>query len=116
LYLFIRGVVKQTVVIRESYHFSQISTKFYPHILLPWLPPHAEKIIGDRECGFRRNRSHIDQMFCIRQIPEEKIRTQLSSESAIRVFVIEDIPLNLITYRVNNFFILQLLKQCSKMD
>ncbi|KAJ4441160.1 hypothetical protein ANN_11011 [Periplaneta americana] len=30
------------------------------------------EIIGDHRCGFRRNRSTIDQIFCIRQILEKK--------------------------------------------
>jgi hypothetical protein len=30
LYLFIRRVIKQNVVIIEVYHFSQLHTKFYP--------------------------------------------------------------------------------------
>ncbi|KAJ4436175.1 hypothetical protein ANN_18805 [Periplaneta americana] len=32
----------------------------------------ANEIIGDHQCGFRRNRSTIDQIFCIRQIMEKK--------------------------------------------
>ena len=34
---------------------------------------YTEKIIGDHQCGFRRNRSTTDHMFCIRQIPEKKL-------------------------------------------
>ena len=30
------------------------------------------EIIGDHQCGFRRNRSTTDRMFCIRQILEKK--------------------------------------------
>jgi len=30
LYIFIRMVIKQTVVIIEAYHFCQLHTKFYP--------------------------------------------------------------------------------------
>jgi len=30
------------------------------------------EIIGDHQCGFRRNRSTIDHIFCIRQILEKK--------------------------------------------
>ncbi|KAJ4433571.1 hypothetical protein ANN_15880 [Periplaneta americana] len=36
------------------------------------LTPHVDEIIGDHQCGFRRNRSTIDQIFCIRQIMEKK--------------------------------------------
>ena len=34
--------------------------------------PHAKEIIGDQQCGFRRNRSTIDHIFCIRHILENK--------------------------------------------
>ncbi|KAJ4440032.1 hypothetical protein ANN_08163 [Periplaneta americana] len=33
---------------------------------------YTDEIIGDHQCGFRRNRSTIDQIFCIRQIMEKK--------------------------------------------
>ena len=33
---------------------------------------YAEEIIGDHRCGFRRNRSTTDHIFCIRQILEKK--------------------------------------------
>jgi hypothetical protein len=36
------------------------------------LTPCGDKIIGDHHCGFRRNRSTTDQIFCIRQILEKK--------------------------------------------
>ncbi|KAJ4445892.1 hypothetical protein ANN_12578 [Periplaneta americana] len=36
------------------------------------LTPYVDEIIGDHQCGFRRNRSTIDQIFCIRQILEKK--------------------------------------------
>ena len=31
-----------------------------------------KEIIGDHQCGFRRNRSTIDHIFCIRQILDKK--------------------------------------------
>jgi len=37
-----------------------------------WLIPYAKEIIGDHQCGFRRNRSTIDHIFCIRQILKKK--------------------------------------------
>ena len=46
--------------------------KILSNILLSRLTPYAEEIIGDHECGFRRNRSTTDHMFCIRQILEKK--------------------------------------------
>ena len=46
--------------------------KIISHILLSRLTPYAEEIIGDHQCGFRRNRSTTDRIFCIRQILEKK--------------------------------------------
>jgi len=46
--------------------------KMLSNILLSRLIPHAKEIIGDHQCGFRRNRSTIDHIFCIRQIIEKK--------------------------------------------
>jgi hypothetical protein len=43
------------------------------NILLSRLTPHAEEIIGDNQCGFRRNRSSTDHIVRIRQILEEKM-------------------------------------------
>ena len=34
--------------------------------------PYAKEIIGDLQCGFRRNRSTNDHIFCIRQMLEQK--------------------------------------------
>jgi hypothetical protein len=42
------------------------------NILLSGLIPYAEEIMGDRQCGFRRNRLTTDHIFCIRQILEKK--------------------------------------------
>jgi hypothetical protein len=41
-------------------------------ILLSRLIPYAEEIMGDYYCGFRRNRSTADHIFCIRKILEKK--------------------------------------------
>jgi len=46
--------------------------KILPNILLSRLTPHAKEIIGDHQCGFRRNRSTTDHIFCICQILEKK--------------------------------------------
>jgi len=46
--------------------------KILSNILLSRLTPYAKEIIGDHQCGFRRNRSTIDHIFCIRQIIEKK--------------------------------------------
>jgi hypothetical protein len=46
--------------------------KILSNILLSRLTPYAEEIIGDHQCGFRRNRSTTDHIFCIRQILGKK--------------------------------------------
>ena len=46
--------------------------KIYSNILLSRLTPYAEEIIGDHQCGFRRNRTTTDHLFCIRQKLEQK--------------------------------------------
>jgi len=42
------------------------------NILLSRLIPYTEEIIGDHQCGFRRNRLTTDHIFRIRQILEKK--------------------------------------------
>jgi hypothetical protein len=42
------------------------------NILLSRLIPSADEIIGDHQCGFRRNRSTTDQIIYILQILEKK--------------------------------------------
>ena len=46
--------------------------KILSNILLSRLSPYAEEITGDHLCGFRRKRSTIDRIYCIRQIIEKK--------------------------------------------
>jgi hypothetical protein len=46
--------------------------KILYNILLTRLTPYAEEIIGDHQCGFRRNRSTTDHIYCIRQVLEKK--------------------------------------------
>jgi len=46
--------------------------KILSNILLLRLIPYAKEIVGDHQCGLRRNRSTIDHIFCIRQILEKK--------------------------------------------
>jgi hypothetical protein len=48
--------------------------KILSNILLSRLTPYAEKSIGDHQCGFRRNRSTTDHIFCIHQILEKKLQ------------------------------------------
>jgi hypothetical protein len=40
--------------------------------LLSRLIPYIDEIIGDHQCGFLRNRSSTDQIFCIPQILKKK--------------------------------------------
>jgi len=47
--------------------------KILSNILLSRLIPYAKEITGDHQRGFRRNRSTIDHIFCIRQILEKKL-------------------------------------------
>jgi hypothetical protein len=68
LYLFIRAV-KQIVVIIDATTYKILS-----NILLSKLTPYAEEIIGDHQCGFRRNRLTTGYIFCIHQILEKKVR------------------------------------------
>jgi hypothetical protein len=46
--------------------------KILSNILLARLTPYVNEIIGDHQCGFRRNRSTLDQIFYILQILEKK--------------------------------------------
>jgi hypothetical protein len=48
------------------------SYKIVTNIPLARLTPYGDEIMGDHQCGFRRNRSTTDQMFYIRQILENK--------------------------------------------
>ena len=50
----------------------QTSYIILSNILLSKLIPFANEIIGDHQCGLRRNRSIIDHILCIRQILERK--------------------------------------------
>jgi hypothetical protein len=72
LYQFTRRAIKLTVVIIVGYRYYQLRTNFYPIYLLSRLSPYIDEIIGDHQCGFRRNRSTTDQILCILQILEKK--------------------------------------------
>jgi len=52
--------------------------KIISNILLSRLIPYAKEIIGDHHCGFRRNRSTIDHIFCIRHLREKKNGNSMS--------------------------------------
>jgi sorting nexin-29 len=61
------------------------SYKILSNILLSRLRPYIDEIIGEHQCGFRRNRSTTDQIFYIRQTLD-KVGIQWKSTSAIRRF------------------------------
>jgi hypothetical protein len=67
-------VIKLTAVLIEAYHCCQLHTKFdfLSNILLSRLIPYTDEIIGDHQCGFRRNKSTTDQIFYIHQLLEKK--------------------------------------------
>jgi sorting nexin-29 len=46
--------------------------KILSNILLARLTPYVNVILGDHQCGFRRNRSNMDETFYIRQVLEKK--------------------------------------------
>jgi hypothetical protein len=46
--------------------------KIICNILLSRFTPYTEDIIGEHQCGFRRNRSTTDHIFCIHEILEKK--------------------------------------------
>jgi sorting nexin-29 len=48
------------------------SYKILSNVILSRLIPYADEIIGDYQCGFRRNRSTTNQIFYIHQILEKK--------------------------------------------
>ena len=58
--------------------------KTLSNILLLRLIPYAEEVIGDHQCGFRRNRSTTDHIFCTCQILEKKWEY---NEAAHQLFV-----------------------------
>ena len=47
------------------------SYKILSNILLSRMTPYANEIIGEYQCGFRRNRSTVNHAFSIRQIIEK---------------------------------------------
>ena len=51
---------------------NKLTYKILSNILLSRLTPYAGEITGDHQCGFWRNRSTADHLFCIHQILEKK--------------------------------------------
>jgi hypothetical protein len=56
--------------------------KILSDVLLSRLIPYAEEITGDYQCGFRRNKSTTDHIFCIRQILEKNGNTMKQCDSS----------------------------------
>ena len=80
LYLSIRRLVKQIVVIIVPRHVSQLFTKFY-------LASCCQGVLHMQRkywCGFQRNRSTTDHIFCIHQILEKKLEY---SEAVHQLFI-----------------------------
>jgi hypothetical protein len=87
--------------------------KILSNILLSLLTLHEEKIVGDHQCGFRRNRLTSDHIFCIRQILEKqweyneavhylfiyvkKAYVSVTREVLCNIFVEVRIPMKLVT-------------------
>jgi hypothetical protein len=46
------------------------------NILLSWLPPHAEDVTVDHQCGFQCDKSTTDHIFYIHHITEKKLENQ----------------------------------------
>ena len=60
--------------------------KILSNILLSNLTPYADEITGDHQCGFRRNRSITDHIFCIRQILGEKWKYKETAHEPFTLF------------------------------
>ena len=58
--------------------------KILSNIPLSRLTPYAEETIGDHQCGFRRNRSTTDHIFCIRQILFKKCESMQQCISCLQ--------------------------------
>ena len=76
-YIYVLNILNMVYTLRDCNNYRGVSLlpttyKILSNILLSRLIPYAKEIIGDFQCGFRRNRSTIDHTFCIRQILEKK--------------------------------------------
>jgi hypothetical protein len=65
-------VIKLSVVIIGGISLLSASYKILSDIPFSRLSPYIYEIIGDHQCGFRLTDQTTDQIFCIRQILEEK--------------------------------------------
>jgi hypothetical protein len=64
----IHGRGDKTVIIIEESPSLSTAYKILSNILLDRLTPYVNEIIGDHQCGFRRNRSITYQIFYSHQI------------------------------------------------
>jgi hypothetical protein len=71
-YPFTERAIKVTTVSVEAEHCCQHHTKFFSNVLVSRLTPYGEEIVGDHQCGFRRNKSTTDQIFYNWHILETK--------------------------------------------
>jgi hypothetical protein len=62
LYLCLRKAIKQSVITIGGISLLSPTYKILSNILPSRLTPYAEEIIGDHQCGFRRNRSTTDRI------------------------------------------------------
>jgi hypothetical protein len=95
---------KDLVVLYESsFTYKNISST-----LLLRLTQYAVEIIGDHQCGFRRNRSNTIHIFCIRKIPDKNGNTSDlkklhdSTKNGILYYVLIELGITLST--VSNGF------------
>ena len=73
MYLSIRQVIKQIVVIIEAYHFFVNYIQKLSNILLSRLTPHAEKLLGIISVGFDVTGQLLIILFCTVQRDEKKL-------------------------------------------
>lgn len=67
-----RSDSKKKVLTIKVYYRRAATDGLLSYILLGRLEPYANKIIGDHQCGFRRNRSTIDPIFLLKLLMEKK--------------------------------------------
>jgi hypothetical protein len=72
LYQFIKRLIRPILIIIEESPSYRLPKKSLSNILLAKLTPYVNEVIGDQRCGFRRNRSAMDQIFHICQMLEKK--------------------------------------------
>jgi hypothetical protein len=72
LYIFIKRMIKLTVVIQRVIPLLPATYTLLSSIITSKATPYVDEIIGDRQCGFRRNRSATDQIFCICKVLDKE--------------------------------------------